>query len=158
MIPLPSHDMPARPDIAVYARDKRLVLAVEVKDGKEPSGQAAAALRRNLISHKLLTNAPYFLLAYRTRLFLWREETAPGQLADCSALTTPVLHDYASSLSKPESTLRGSGLQIVIFAWLADLASGARKPESDSEPEKMLVDSGLYERIHLGDVQFEAET
>ncbi|HEU4624181.1 MAG TPA: hypothetical protein VFS52_05420 [Steroidobacteraceae bacterium] len=158
MLPQPSHYMPARPDIVVYSQDKRRVLVVEVKEGKEPDPEHTAGLRRTLIAHDLLPHAPFFLLAYRTRLFLWRQETKPGEPPDYSASAAPILDDYASSFLKAGSPLRESGLQLIIFAWLADLASGARVPHPDSEPDRMSVESGLWGDIRLGDVQFEADT
>ncbi len=151
--------MTALYDIGVYTRKKRLVLAVDVMGGKEPTSHDAAGFRRNLIAHELFPDTPFFLLAHRTRLFLWRQETAAEQLADFSAPTAAFLNDYAASASLPDpaNTLRKSALRLVMFAWLGDLVSGLRKPECTSEPDSMLVESGIYEQIHRGDIDLEEE-
>jgi hypothetical protein len=66
MIPQPSYVMPPRSDIVAYSPDHHRVLVVECKGRKETSPQNAALLRRNLLTHALIPDAPYFLLAFPT--------------------------------------------------------------------------------------------
>lgn len=44
-----------------------------------------------------------------------------------------------------------------MFTWLSFLASDLRGANPKSEPEKMLLDSGVYDQLRHGDVRFEAD-
>ena len=155
MIPQPSYVMPPRSDIVAYSLDHSPVLAVECKRGKQTSPQSAALLRRNLITHQLMPDAPYFLLAFSTGFFLWLEKTPPGEPPDFSASAKSVLKEYLGKLAEDTGDVRDEGLPLVLFSWLADLADAIRQPDPNSEADQMLVKSGLYDKIRFGEVKFE---
>ncbi len=150
MLTQSTHVMAATADITVYSRDRRSVLAVEVKGLSAPTAQGAAGLRRDLLLHQLLPEATFFLLVYSTTMFLWRKETPPAAPPDCSASAEAVFKDYRAAMSK-------GALQIAVFNWLSTIASGIREVDPASPAEQMLVQSGLYGEIRHGNVQFEAD-
>jgi hypothetical protein len=155
MIPLQSQYMPPTFDIGVYGQDGRLVLVVEVKAGTGISLDSAAGLRTNLLAHGLLSDAPYFLLASPRNLLLWKSETPANGPADFMASADPVLRDYLPTRTGQGGTFRSESLQLAMLSWLGDLASAVRTPDLSSEPDRMIVDSGLYDAIHFGEVKSE---
>ena len=147
--------MPPRSDIIAYSTDHRPVLVVECKGGKETSPGNAARLRRNLLAHELIPDAPYFLLAFSTVFFLWRDKTPADQPPDFSASARSVLREYLGKLAEDAAATRGESLQLALVSWLGDLASAIRQPDPGSEADQMLVKSGLYEKIRSGEVKSE---
>jgi hypothetical protein len=158
MRPQTKYEMPAPADIVVYAPDRHLVLAVEIKETRQASAKEAAALRHRLLAHGLLPDSAFFLLVYPSTLFLWRRETPAADPPDYVASTIPVLNDTELNIAGDDDThLRKGGLQLRVFAWLSVLASDLRGADPKSEPEKMLIDSGVYDQLRHGDVRFEAD-
>lgn len=152
------YKMPALADIVVYAPDSHLVLAVEIKEAKQTSATEAAALRRSLLAHGLLPDSAFFLLVYPSTLFLWRRETPAADPPDYIASTLSVMIDPERGVAADDrARLRKGGLQLRVFAWLSVLASDLRRADPKSEPEKMLIDSGVYERLRHGEVRFAAD-
>jgi len=154
MTPQPSYVMPLRTDIVAYSPDHSLVVVVECEGGNQTSPQYAALLRRSLITHRLLPDAPYLLIASPTGFFLWLEQTPPGEPPDFSASAASVLHHYVGKLAEDTEGIRRDALQLVLFGWLADLADAIRQPDPCSEADQMLVKSGLYDKIRRGQVKF----
>ena len=152
------HAPSALADIVVYAPDKSPVLSVEIKETRQASAEEAAALRRRLLAHGLLPNSAFLLLVYPATLFLWRRESPADSAPDYVASAKPVLRDTEMNIpGGDEAPLRKSGLQLLVFAWLSVLANDLRNADPKSEPEKMLIDAGVYDRLRHGDVRFEAD-
>jgi hypothetical protein len=145
-------------DIAVFSRDRRPILVVEVEDSAiYATAELAAELRRGLMAHHLLPDVPFFMLATPIQLFLWNGDAHPGAYPKYSAIAQPVLEAYGSRRTNREKPVRGGALEIVVFSWLSDLASGARPLSPDSEVDQMLLGSGLYEQIKGGIADFEVQ-
>lgn len=157
--PLPSFAMSTAPaDIAVFSKDRRPVLVVEVKgSGMYPTARSAAELRRSLMAHDLLPDVPFFMLATPIHIFLWRGDAAPSADPNYSAGAKPILDSYGSRHPNRDTPFRGGALEIVMFSWLSDLASGARALSPDSDVDRMLLESGLYEQIQGGAADFEVK-
>ncbi len=157
--PLPSFAMSTAPaDIAVFSKDRRPVLIVEVKDsGMYSTAESAAGLRRSLMAHHLLPNVPFFMLATPIQIFLWLGDAHPGAYPNYSATAKPVLDSYGSRHANRGKPVRGGALEIVMFSWLSDIASGARALSADSAVDRMLLESGLYEQIQGGTADFEVK-
>jgi hypothetical protein len=141
-------------DILVHSPDHRLQLVVEVKNIADASPQWAASLRRNLLVHGAVPDAPYFLLALPKRLFLWKPTAEPDVAPDYVAGTTELLRDYLGSWFQ-EQQLSEESLELAVRAWLRDLTWSMRTPRRDSEADRMLLESGAYEAIHHGSVAFD---
>jgi hypothetical protein len=145
-------------DIAVFSKDKRPVLTVEVKDTSAyTTPESAAGVRRNLIMHGLLPKASFFMLATPVQLHLWPVSAGPEARPAFTAAARSVLDHYASH--RPDgSTRRGGGaLEIVIFSWLSNIVSGIRSPSADSDADRMLLESGVYKQIQGGTADFEVQ-
>lgn len=155
--PLPSFRMSTAPvDVAVFSKDRRPILVVEVRDGgMYSSAESAAGLRRSLVGHDLLPNVPFFMLATPIRIYLWVGDAPPKANPDYSAEAGPVLNSYGSKHTNPDKPRRGGALEIVMFSWLSDVASGSRPLSTDSAVDRMLLESGLYEQIRGGSAEFE---
>lgn len=153
----PSLAMSTAPaDIAVFSKDRRPILVVEVKDSTAYIvPQAAADLRRNLLAHGLLADVPFFMLATAVQVFLWPKDVAPDDRPQFSAATKSVLDAYGSKRPMPEKSRRGGALEIVTFSWLSDLASEVRAPSADSDADRMILESGLYDQIKGGAADFD---
>jgi hypothetical protein len=156
MKPLAKYEMSVLADIVVYAPDKSPVLSVEIKETRHASAEEAAALRRRLLAHGFLPNSAFFLLVYPTALFLWRRESPADSPPDYVASARPTVRGTDMSIAGGEEAhLRRSGLQFLVFTWLSVLANDLRSADPKSEPEKMLIDSGVYDQLRHGDVRFE---
>jgi len=141
-------------DIVAYSRDHRRMLVVDCKMSKESSPESAARLRRNLMQHELLDEAPFFLLAFPTGLFLWKGEAKSDELPAFSAPAKPVLRTYLGKAAEDDANIRRASLEIALCSWLSDLVIGVRTPEANNEADQILVQSGLYEQIRHGEVRF----
>lgn len=151
--------MPSRADFVVYSPDHKLQLVVEVKGTQGSDAKWAAKLRRNLLAHDAVPNAPYFMLVLPDMLYLWSgasDKDAPPP--NFYAKTRTVLAQYLSHSggAAPSTSIGERGLQLAVHSWLSDLT----KPES---PEKLnaalpefLTTSGLAERVRTGFVKVEA--
>jgi hypothetical protein len=153
MLTLLSADVASVSDIVVYSSGHRPVLVVECKGGGETVAQGAAQLRRNLLIHGLIPDAPYLLLAFPTNFFLWKRESAPGDPPDFSAPSIGVLREYLGALADQKGVLREESLQLALEAWLGDLASTVRQPKSSSEADRIVVESGLFDLMKGGEVR-----
>lgn len=145
--------MPVEYDIVIETADRTVVLVVECKRMKVTSSKDAANLRRNL---QAITRAPlssYFMLAFPTALFLWSREADPGGEPQFSAAVKPVLRRYLGAVADNPGGPLPESLEIAVSSWLGDLASGIRKPDLDSEPERMLVEAGLFEDLKSATVK-----
>jgi hypothetical protein len=140
-------------DIVVEAPDRTRVLVVECKRTKESSDVGATKWRRNLQVHGLNVDSEFFLLAFPTKLFLWKAGTPAHANPDFSAPSMPVLKRYLGRVADQPRAPLPESLEIAFSTWLSDLANGVRKPDASSEPERMLVQSGLLERIKGGRVR-----
>jgi hypothetical protein len=150
------HEMRNRFDIAAYSSAKELVLLVEVKWSKESSEEDAIFFRRNLRNHSILTDGPHFLLAYRNNLFLWKGSTSPDAQPDFRSPAKPVLRKYLGEIAETASGAGPESLELAFKLWLTDFARGSELPDPKSDADKMLVDSGLYQKIRGGEVRREA--
>lgn len=143
-------------DIAVFSRDRRPILVIEVEKGVHyATAEMAAQLRRGFIRHGLLPNVPFFMVATPIQMFLWHGDALPDAHPEYSAGTQPILESYAGSRAHREQPFRYGASEIVFFFWIADIASGVRRLSSDSELDRMLLESGLYEQIKGGSADFD---
>ncbi len=143
--------MRARPDIVVVSPDGRIQLVVEVKDHAGASEEWAADFRRNLVAHSILPEAEYFLLALPDNLFLWRNSRAPGNAAPAYRVPTAEALDPFRVAGGGEA-----GLEMAVNAWLNVLTSPDLGEEEVARRYGWLVDSGLYQHIRGGDVEYQA--
>jgi hypothetical protein len=97
------------------------------------------------------------MLATPIQIYLWVGDAMPMAYPDYSAGAGPVLDSYGSKHASREKPRRGGALEIVMFSWLSDVASGTRALSTDSAVDRMLLESGLYEQIQGGSAEFEVK-
>jgi hypothetical protein len=91
-------------------------------------------------------------LAIPSRLFLWNTDGGKDAAPNFTADAQPVLRDYLGPIADQEGGPRGESLKLAIASWLGDLASKLRSPDK-SEADRMLVESGLLDKIKGGRVR-----
>lgn len=139
-------------DIAVYDREERLQLVVEVK--KHPYALAtriedwATRIRRNLILHSGIPSSVYFMLAvFPAPFYLWNQEDAPDAPP---RYTLDIAAEIVSHLSSAIS--HESEMEQAITIWLQGIVDDTLGVGDDAERQSGLVQSGLYQAIQGGTV------
>ena len=149
------HKMPGAFDISVYSRDRQLVLLAEIKWDKESSEQNATYYRRNLLSHGLLSSVPFFLLANRSTLNLWRGTASPDEAPTYTAAAKPIFKRYLGPLADDERGPGSESLQFALTRWLSEFADESRAPDQSSDADQMVINSGLAQQLKGGEVREE---
>lgn len=150
--------MSSRADIVVYTPDERVLLVAEVKHIQGASPEWAAQMRRNLLVHGLVPNAPFFLLALPDHFYLWKDGK-PVQDAvppDYEVEAAEVLASYTGRLDIPLADLSEPSLELLVTSWLHDLIDFELRREDAGPHQQWLFDSGLYRAIKNGSVTTEA--
>jgi hypothetical protein len=153
---MPHHQsipMPVEYDIVIESADRTRVLIVECKRNKVTSAAEAANYRHSFHAFARDLTAAYFMMAFPTGLFLWKGDAAPDAPPPFSAAAKPVLKAYLGSVADQPGGPVAENLEIAISSWLNDLASGIREPDPDSEPEQLIVKSGLFDKLKGGYVR-----
>jgi hypothetical protein len=145
--------MPVEYDIVIETSDRTRVLVVECKRIKVTTPADAAHLRRSFQDYAPNASADYFMLALPTALFLWKGDADPDAPPQFSAPAKPVLQSYLGAIADRPGGPRPESLEIAMSSWLGDLASSIRKPDPASEPDRMMVESGLFARLSGGMVR-----
>lgn len=131
------------------------MLVAECTGGRVTTSEDAALLRRNLLAHDLVPDAPYVLLAFPSHFFLWLPKAQADQLPNFAVSAEPVLREYLGERTEKLGELCSGSLQLLLVCWLDDLACAMRQPDPKSEADQMMVDSGLYDQIRRGEVKSE---
>jgi hypothetical protein len=138
-------------DIVVETPQRR-VLLVECKWIKEPSAKKATDLRDNF-AQLSTEQADFFMLALRTGLHIWRRETPSGRPPDFTASTKQIWREYLGKMAERPDAIRSEAMEFAVASWLNDLANDVRAPNSTSEADQVLLQSGVYQRIKNGVVR-----
>ncbi len=146
-------------DIAVSDPEEKLQLVVEIKSKLGASAEWVIRMRRNLLAHSFMPNAPFFLLVLPDSLYLWTDANLVDGTArpDYKIEATEVLAPYLKS-NQPLYDLSGYGLELLTISWLEDVVRNDLQRDSVNPNPKWLLDSGLYEAIRHGSVELEAAT
>ncbi|MBC8160773.1 MAG: hypothetical protein H7Z42_06090 [Roseiflexaceae bacterium] len=149
--------MTTRWDIAVYDRNEQLVLVSEIKNKLDAAPEWAGRLRRNILAHGIYPDAPFFLIAFPNRFYLWAssKETQSGINPDYIIDARPILQPYFEKSQITPEQISSQSLELIVTAWLSAVIHSERLPEDFSSSEHWLIDSGLYAAIVGG--RFEHE-
>lgn len=120
------------------------VVAVESRNLESPSAEWAAEFLTNILGYGDVPSCPYFLLALRNRLYLWRDPKLPVSLPDFEGDTSDALRQYLVRLRLPLAGLSLDSFRMLIEAFLFEITMGVL-PESGDR--KWLVDSGFADAI-----------
>jgi len=147
--------MRSRYDIAAFSQDDELVLVGEVKAIKDADESAAVFFRRNLLSHGMLPDAPYFLLAYKTAIYLWKPHAPADAPPNYRAAAKPMLKQFFGDAVDPSTEIGPESLELAIKVWLSNSTRSQSKLEPKNDADRMLIDSGLSEKLMGGEVRRE---
>ncbi len=145
---IPGAHVKPRFDIAVYDKNERLRLVVDVKDAsyqhEGSTEQWATRIRRNLVRHAAVPIYVYFLLAvYPSPFYLWLPEDAsdapPRFSLDAQAQMPP--GQESDPLTEYQQQIDA------VSAWLTVLMDA---PAEEGTPSAWLHESGLHEAIQGG--------
>ena len=111
-------------DFIAYDRDGRVLLLAEAKSRHGTSESWAAGLRRNMLSHGLLPDSKYFLIATPENLYLWRHEKSDSTTAppEVTVDAKKVLEPYFQKLQQEPSKIGPEAFEHLVLAWLKDIA------------------------------------
>lgn len=141
------------PDIVAYSADGRLQMVGEVKGRQHGSSAAAVKVRRNLLAHGAFPPAPYFVVFFPERLYLWKDGTGTTEGPDYTARISDILDEYLGPWSNNREQLAEESLLIALIAWFRDLAGQNRVVRS--EADRVVIESGLSRAINHGEVSAE---
>ena len=144
--------MPAYWDLAVYNRDSQLTLVVEIKNKFNASPQWATQLRRNILAHGIFPTAPYFLMAFPDRFYLWTDahvrldESEPNYIIDAR----PILQPYLEKAGVSADRISRQSLELIIASWLGEIIHAQKLSPEMTTSWRWLIESGLYTAISGG--------
>jgi hypothetical protein len=145
-------------DLSVDNRNGQLALVVEVKRKTNVSPQWAAELRRNILAHGTFSKAPYFLMVFPDKFYLWsnaeayQDQSEPTYTIDAS----PILQPYFERAGVTADKISGDSLEIIVTSWLGELIHSDQLPANMDVSQQWLIESGLYAALVGG--KFEHET
>lgn len=140
-----------RPDILILSPEDLPIAVVEVKNRQDLTREVATALRRNIITHSLLPETPYFLLLSQDVGFLWKAAADPAAPPTYEFPMDKIVARYLER--EPGERLYGIELEFLVLQWLNDLASG--KLKTSEEPEKTLALAGFNDSIREATITIE---
>jgi len=145
-------------DFVAYDRDGRVVLLAEAKTRLGTSGDWAARLRRNMLSHGTLPWAKYFLIATPERMYLWRQERSnPADVPpEFTIDAANVFRPYFQKLHQEPSKIGPEAFELLVLTWLTDIARSGEyklKQEPSSVWLSELTGSLQQARIEMNPMQ-----
>ena len=145
-------------DLSVDNRNGQLVLVVEVKAKLNASPVWAAQLRHNILAHGTFPKAPYVLMAFPDRFYLWTEANLlldynePNYTIDAR----PILEPYFEQAGVTAEQISGQSLELIVASWLGKIIYSEKVPENIDESQRWLIESGLYAALVGGRFEHEA--
>jgi hypothetical protein len=147
--------MMSRPDLVAYNRNDEVVLHVEVKRKINATREWAAKLRQNLLNDETLGNPQYFLIALPDRFYLWNNGEAASE-PNYSVDSRPILQRYVEQSGATPEQIGSSSFELLIGAWLGEVIHSAKSPEANEGSYRWLTESGLYEALVGGRLEYAA--
>jgi len=148
----------SRWDLSVDNRNGQLTLVVEVKRKTNVSPEWAAKLRRNILAHGTFPKAPYFLMVFLDKFYLWSnaeaypDQSEPTYTVDAS----PILQPYFERAGVAADQISGASLELIVASWLGEIIHSNQLPENIDTSEEWLIGSGLYAALVGGKLEHEA--
>lgn len=148
----------SRWDISVDNRNGQLALVVEIKRKINVSSEWAAALRRNILAHGTFPKAPYFLMVFPDKFYLWAnveahlDQSEPTYTINAS----PIFGPYFERAGVTAETISGQSLELIVSSWLGEIIHADKVPEQMDASERWLIESGLYDALAGGRFEYEA--
>ena len=148
-----------RPDIVVTTESGEPVLVVEVTNRKSTSPAWAVTFLRNLLAHRMMPSARYFLVATPDHLYLWKGIVADSEIAkpDYEAHSSSVIGLDRSNGARGGVGLGEHTFESKVANWLAGLSEGrVTQKKENKQADEFLLQSGLLDAIRGGRIVVEA--
>lgn len=145
-------------DLSVDDHSGQLTLVVEVKRKTNVSPEWAAKLRRNILAHGTFPEAPYFLMVFPDKFYLWsnagayQDQSEPTYIIDAA----PILQPYFERAGVAADQISGASLELIVASWLGEIIHSDQLPENIETSQKWLLESGLYAALVGGKLEQEA--
>jgi hypothetical protein len=145
-------------DLSVNNFDGQLVLAVEVKRKTNVSPEWVTKFRRNILAHGTFPKAPYFLMVFPDKFYLWTDaedhfdQSEPTYTID----SRPVLEPYFERAGVMADQISEQSLVLIIASWLGEIIHSEKLPENMDSSQHWLIESGLYAALAKGTFEHEA--
>lgn len=142
-------------DLSVTDRNGQLALVAEVKRKINAFPEWAVRLRRNILAHGTFPEAPYFLMVFPDRFYLWTnieahlDQSEPAYIIDAR----PILQPYFQQAGVTANQISGQRLELIVASWLGEVMHSEQTPENQSQ--RWLVDLGIYAALADGRVERE---
>jgi len=145
-------------DLSVDNRKGELALVVEVKRKIDASPEWAARLRRNILAHGTLPEAPYFLMVFPDKFYLWTDAEANLDRSEPTYTidARPILEPYFKQAGVKADHISRQSLELIILSWLGQIIHSDKLPENIEDSQRWLIDSGLYSALAGGKFEDEA--
>jgi len=133
-------------DLSVGDRNGQLALVVEVKCQTNVSPEWAIKLRQNILAHETFPKAPYFLMAFPDKFYLWsdpdadQDQSKPTYTIDAA----PIFQPYCERAGVIANQLSGYSLELIVTSWLGEIIHSNQLPENVDTEQQWLIESGLY--------------
>ncbi|MCD8488117.1 MAG: hypothetical protein LRZ84_15600 [Desertifilum sp.] len=142
-------------DIAVYNRENKLKLLVEVKIQRETSSEWAAKFLRNRCIHEVFPKVCFFLMALPDAFYLWKNPVVTEMIPNSKL---PNYHIDPESFLKPYfrelANLKSQeAFSLVVLTWLNHLINDGEDEVSQNIGQEWLVESGLLKAIQGGRIE-----
>ena len=139
-------------DLSVDNRNGQLALVVEVKSKINASPEWAARLRRNILAHGTFPKAPYFLMVFPDRFYLWSDAQALSEQSEPTYTidALPILQPYFQQAGVTADQISRQSLELIVASWLGEIIHSEKSPEDVEQSQRWLVDSGLYAALSGG--------
>lgn len=142
-------------DLSVHDQNDQLILVVEVKAIINTSPEWVAKLRRNIFAHGTFPEAPFFLIVCPDKLYLWtnapiqEDLVLPNYVIDAA----PIFQPYFDQVGVTPTNISGQNMELIVSSWLGEIIYGEKTTMMMDESQQWLIDSGLYDALHGGNVE-----
>jgi hypothetical protein len=144
-------------DIFAFDRNGQLVLIAEAKSKRGTSSDWAAKMRRNMLAHDLMPNAPYFLLALPDAFYLWDGSGRSAQFSEPTRRIDP--HKFLKPLYEKTgispTNLTERTFEFIVTSWLNQVLRADSSRDLRNGEQDWLVESGLFDRLLGGHLELE---
>jgi hypothetical protein len=148
----------SRWDLSIDNQKGQRALVVEVKRKTNVSSAWATNLRRNILAHGTFPMAPFFLMVFPDRFYLWAnadsalDDSGPSYTIDATAILKP----YFERAGVTAGNITDKSLELIVASWLGEIMYADRQPEILNSAQPWLIESGLYAALAGGRFEHEA--
>ena len=144
-------------DLSV-SRNGQLVLAVEIKRKLNAPLKWATEFRRNIFAHGTFPKAPYFLMVFPDKFYLWTDKEADSDqsIPTYTIDASPILQPYFERAGMTVDQISSQSLELIVSSWLSEIIHTEKLPETVDSSQQWLIESGLYAALIGGEFEHEA--